>query len=195
MQMADPLTALMYAVQVMNFLKMLIQKTLKDREESNLEDVSLPQKDPSDENGHQKPSVTLDSLPEEESRRPSFVNEAPLLNSPAHSSEDKPNEFDATEGATAAFTAQTSEVLASREGSTSCSQPALATPATATSDASSSTATNSLQGKGSQSLNRRRTRKVKGQSGTRATPAAEKSRGVSIVSRINSKVERIEAWR
>jgi len=193
-QMADPLTALMYAVQVMNFLKMLIQKTLKDREESNLEDVSLPQKDPSDENGHQKPSVTLDSLREEGSRRPSFVNEEPLLNSPAHSSEDKPDETNAAEEVTAAFTAQTSEVLASREGSTSCSQPALATPA-ATADASGTTATNSLQGKGSRSPNRRRTRKVKGQSGTRATPAAEKSRGVSIVSRINSKVERIEAWR
>ncbi|CAL4989590.1 unnamed protein product [Urochloa decumbens] len=192
-QMADPLTALMYAVQVMNFLKMLIQKTLKDREESNLEDVSLPQKDPSDENGHQKPSVTLDSLLEEGSRRPSFVNEEPLVNSPAHSPENKPTETNATEGVSAAFTAQTSEVLASREASSSCSQP-VDTPA-ATADASGTTTTNSLQGKGSRSPNRRRTRKVKDQSGTRATPAAEKSRGVSIVSRINSKVERIEAWR
>ncbi|KAF8641867.1 hypothetical protein HU200_067572 [Digitaria exilis] len=187
-QMADPLTALMYAVQVMNFLKMLIQKTLKDREESNLEEVSLPQKDSSDENGHQKPSVTLDSLLEEGSRRPSFVNEEPLINSPAHSPEDKPNEI------TVAFTVQTSEALASREGSTSCSQPTLASSAAPT-DASGVTATDSLQSKGSRSLNRRRTRKVKGQSGTRATPASEKSRGASIVSRINSKVERIEAWR
>nr|CAB3490938.1 unnamed protein product [Digitaria exilis] len=187
-KMADPLTALMYAVQVMNFLKKLIQKTLKDREESNLEEVSLPQKDSSDENGHHKPSVTLDSLLEEGSRRPSFVNEEPLLNSPAHSPEDKPNEI------TVAFTVQTSEALASREGSTSCSQPTLASPAAPT-DASGATATDSLQSKGSRSLNRRRTRKVKGQSGTRATPASEKSRGASIVSRINSKVERIEAWR
>ncbi|KAL5670745.1 hypothetical protein ACJX0J_015051, partial [Zea mays] len=86
--MADPLTALMYAVQVMNFLKMLVQKTLKDREESTPEDVLLPQKDPSDENGHQKPSVTLDSLLEDGSRRPSFAKEEPLLNSPAHSTDD-----------------------------------------------------------------------------------------------------------
>lgn len=92
MQMADPLTALMYAVQVMNFLKMLVQKTLKDREESTPEDVLLPQKDPSDENGHQKPSVTLDSLLEDGSRRPSFAKEEPLLNSPAHSTDDKSNE-------------------------------------------------------------------------------------------------------
>lgn len=194
LQMADPLTALMYAVQVMNFLKMLVQKTLKDREESSPEDVLLPQKDRSDENGHQKPSVTLDSLLEEGSRRPSFANEEPLLNSPAHSTGDKPNETNTTEGVTSAFTAQASEVVMTMEDSTSCSQPAIASPATIA-DASCATATNSLQGKGSRSPNRRRNRKGKGQSGTRTTPAAEKSRGVSIVSRINSKVERIEAWR
>jgi hypothetical protein len=33
-QMADPLTALIHAVQVMNFLKTLILKTVKEREES-----------------------------------------------------------------------------------------------------------------------------------------------------------------
>jgi len=189
-QMADPLTALMYAVQVMNFLKMLVQKTLKDRGESNPEDVLLPQKDPSDENGHQKPSVTLDSLLEDGSRRPSFAKEEPLLNSPAHSTGDKPNETNTTEG----VAAQASEVVTSVEDSTSCSQPANASPA-AIADASGASATTFLQGKGSRSLNRRRARKSKGQSGTRTTPAAEKSRGVSIVSRINSKVERIEAWR
>ena len=187
LQMADPLTALMYAVQVMNFLKMLIQRTLKDREESSPEDVLLPQKDPSDENGHQKPSVTLDSLLEEGSRRPSFAKDEPLLNSPAHSNEDKPNGLNAAEGATPAFTVQTSP-----ESSASCSQPELAAHVV-TADASSTT-TNSLQGKESQNLNCR-TRKGKGQSAMRATPPAEKSRGVSIVSRINSKVERIEAWR
>nr|CAB3459416.1 unnamed protein product [Digitaria exilis] len=193
-KMADPLTALMYAVQVMNFLKMLVQKTLKDREVSNPEDVLLPQKDGSDENGHQKPSVTLDSLLEEGSRRPSFAKEEPLLNSPAHSTGDTPNETNTTEGVTAALTAQESEVLTTIEDSTSCSQPAIASSA-AIADASGATATNSLQGKGIRSPNRRRNRKGKGQSGTRTTPAAEKKRGVSIVSRINSKVERIEAWR
>ncbi|KAJ1274344.1 hypothetical protein BS78_05G055400, partial [Paspalum vaginatum] len=177
-QMADPLTALMYAVQ-----------TLKGREESNPEDVSLPQKDPSDENGHQKPSVTLDSLLEEGSRRPSFAKEEPLLNSPAHGTDDKPDETNVPEGATAAFTAQTS-----MEGSPSCSQPALAA-LVATADASNTTGTNSLHGKGIRSPSCRTTRKGNVQSATRAIPPAEKSRGLSLVSRINSKVERIEAWR
>ncbi|KQJ92169.2 hypothetical protein BRADI_4g42230v3 [Brachypodium distachyon] len=156
-QMVDPLTALMYAVQVMNFLKMLIQKTLKDREESNLEDGSLPQKDPSDENGHHNPSLPVDSHHEEESRRPSFVSEEPLLNSPAHITKDKPNE---------------------------------------TTPAGGHSAPSGQTGKGSRSLNSRRTRKGKGQSGTPAVaPAEKKSRGASIVSRLNSTVERIEAWR
>ncbi|PWZ07015.1 histone H3.3 [Zea mays] len=50
-EMTDPLIALMYAVQVMNFLK--------DKEESPREDVLLLQKDPFDGNRHQKPNVTL----------------------------------------------------------------------------------------------------------------------------------------
>ncbi|KAL5060477.1 hypothetical protein RYX36_032081 [Vicia faba] len=39
-QMSDPLTALMHAVQVMNLLKTLILKTLRDREETSTEEYS-----------------------------------------------------------------------------------------------------------------------------------------------------------
>ncbi|KAF2909568.1 hypothetical protein DAI22_11g035700 [Oryza sativa Japonica Group] len=193
-QMSDPLTALMYAVQVMNFLKMLIQKTLKGRQESNLEDTSLPHKDPSDESGHHKPCLTLESLLEEESRRPSFVEEEPILNSPAHGTGYNPIEVNPVQGKTAASIAQTSEVQTIIEGSSSCSRPSLTDPP-ATADPVCAEAANSLQRKGSRSLNSRRTRKGKGQSGTSATSSAEKSKGTSIVSRINSKIERIEAWR
>lgn len=189
-QMADPLTALMYAVQVMNFLKMLIQKTLEDREESNLEDASLPQKDPSDENGHQNPSLPVNPQPEETSGRPSFVSEEPLVYSPTHSAEDKPP----VEGDSVASVVHTSDVRSSVEGSASCSQPALVA-SSAIADASCATAANLLPSRGSRGLNSRRTRKGKRQCGTPAAPPAEKSRGASIVSRINSKVERIEAWR
>lgn len=54
--MADPLTALMYAVQVMNFLKTLILRTLKDREESVVEAGPAPELEPFDENGHHSAS-------------------------------------------------------------------------------------------------------------------------------------------
>lgn len=54
-QMADPLTALMYAVQVMNFLRTLIEKTLKDREDPLVEPDSVSNLDRPDEYGHQSP--------------------------------------------------------------------------------------------------------------------------------------------
>jgi hypothetical protein len=193
MQMDDPLTALMYAVQVMNFLKMLIQKTLKDREESNLEDASLPQKDPSDENGHQNRSLPVNSQPEELSGRSSFVREEPLLCSPTHSPEDKPSGINPAEDDSVACIVQASNVLTRIESSASSSQPGVA--ASSTDDATCATAVNSIQGRGSRSLTSRRTRKGKRQCGTPTVPPSEKSRGTSIVSRINSKVERIEAWR
>ncbi|GMG98440.1 hypothetical protein Nepgr_000280 [Nepenthes gracilis] len=55
-QMADPLTALMYAVQVMNFLKTLIMKTLREREDSWAGPAPASCAGPSDESGHQSPS-------------------------------------------------------------------------------------------------------------------------------------------
>ncbi|XP_074289311.1 rho GTPase-activating protein 1-like [Silene latifolia] len=55
-QMADPLTALMYAVRVMNFLKTLITKRLQDREDSRIEPPPVMCAGPSDESGHQSPS-------------------------------------------------------------------------------------------------------------------------------------------
>ncbi|XP_031122479.1 rho GTPase-activating protein 5-like [Ipomoea triloba] len=54
-QMADPLTALMYVVQVMNFLKRLIEKTLREREDFLAELYPTPSLEPSGENGHQSP--------------------------------------------------------------------------------------------------------------------------------------------
>ncbi|KAF7823222.1 rho GTPase-activating protein 5 [Senna tora] len=54
--MADPLTALMYAVQVMNFLKTLVLRTLRERKDSLVESSSQSHSDePSDENGHHSP--------------------------------------------------------------------------------------------------------------------------------------------
>lgn len=51
-QMVDPLTALMYAVQVMNFLKTLIEKTLRDRcDRLVVQQESRPHGGPSDDEG------------------------------------------------------------------------------------------------------------------------------------------------
>ncbi|WOG94530.1 hypothetical protein DCAR_0313826 [Daucus carota subsp. sativus] len=68
-QMADPLTALMYAVRVMNFLKALISKTLQTREESVIGPTWDPPLDPSDEDEHQGPLLCLEDANEENNER------------------------------------------------------------------------------------------------------------------------------
>ncbi|KAJ8420282.1 hypothetical protein Cgig2_021855 [Carnegiea gigantea] len=61
--MDDPLTALMHAVQVMNFLKRLIEKTLREREDSILDSaLESFSRDPSGGNDHLYP---LQTIPEE----------------------------------------------------------------------------------------------------------------------------------
>ncbi|KAL9238888.1 hypothetical protein vseg_013258 [Gypsophila vaccaria] len=62
--MADPLTALMHAVQVMNFLKTLIEKTLREREDSIIIESALDSlgQDPSSGDGHH---YTLQTILEE----------------------------------------------------------------------------------------------------------------------------------
>ncbi|VFQ73059.1 unnamed protein product [Cuscuta campestris] len=89
-QMADPLTALMYAVQVMNFLKVLVERTLRTREETLVEPNDAPEPHPFDENGHpgnaQHPSTQMgddngqdeEQSPGEESKQP---DEASIITS------------------------------------------------------------------------------------------------------------------
>ncbi|KAF2305300.1 hypothetical protein GH714_003553 [Hevea brasiliensis] len=76
--MSDPLTALMYAVHVMNFLKTLTVRTLRYREESAIESAPYSRLEPSDENGHQ--SFSQLSFME--------ANEEATIGSPAQHSED-----------------------------------------------------------------------------------------------------------
>ncbi|KAG6396846.1 hypothetical protein SASPL_143003 [Salvia splendens] len=63
-QMSDPLTALMYAVQVMNFLKTLIEKTLRQREEC--EPVIQPV--PSDDDPKNKAECEIREEEEEDAK-------------------------------------------------------------------------------------------------------------------------------
>ncbi|KAK6141704.1 hypothetical protein DH2020_024552 [Rehmannia glutinosa] len=66
----DPLTALMYAVQVMNFLKTLIEKTLREREDSVKEPAYIPHIEPSDDNGNQSFSQVPSENPAESNEEP-----------------------------------------------------------------------------------------------------------------------------
>ncbi|CAA2970491.1 rho GTPase-activating 5-like [Olea europaea subsp. europaea] len=61
-QMADPLTALMYAVQVMNFLRTLIIKTLREREDCMVQTdpaSKLKPSDGDDRDGTSKPIINV----------------------------------------------------------------------------------------------------------------------------------------
>ncbi|RDX80157.1 Rho GTPase-activating protein 1, partial [Mucuna pruriens] len=53
-QMADPISALMYAVQVMNFLKTLILRTVRERKDSVVEPYPRFHLEPFDDNGNHR---------------------------------------------------------------------------------------------------------------------------------------------
>ncbi|KAJ0973401.1 hypothetical protein J5N97_021360 [Dioscorea zingiberensis] len=198
-QMADPLTALMYAVQVMNFLKMLILKALKERQEPFLEDAPAPPPDQSDGNGHQSLQVPLDASGEEETEQV-FVLEEPVLNKPTQPLEDSCTADDAVSGHPTSLDKTVSQVAShgtderSHEVpiSTESAADELGRPVVGP----KIVRLNSRKKKGqSNNVNHKKgSRKGNGQSAARSLPP-EKTRGISIVSRINSKLELAEAWR
>ncbi|KAG8644765.1 hypothetical protein MANES_11G162500v8 [Manihot esculenta] len=82
-QMADPLTALMYAVQVMNFLKTLILRTLRVRKDSMVEPTPISRLEPFDENGHQSSSQSCveATIKDNEKTAQTFTAEEPVVES------------------------------------------------------------------------------------------------------------------
>ncbi|KAL6511052.1 hypothetical protein OROGR_022176 [Orobanche gracilis] len=77
-QMADPLTALMYAVRVMNFLKTLIKKTLREREDSLIEPPSVNRHvEPSDDNDSPVHQESPDEKSDEEATTQPYLAEDP----------------------------------------------------------------------------------------------------------------------
>ncbi|XP_039041305.1 rho GTPase-activating protein 1-like [Hibiscus syriacus] len=78
-RMADPLNALMYAVQVMNFLKTLILRTLREREESVIEPTAVVHLELFDDNGDHSPSISRiqDTEKEDEEKELFSIAEEP----------------------------------------------------------------------------------------------------------------------
>lgn len=212
LQMADPLTALMYAVQVMNFLKTLIIRTLREREDSIVEVASTSHLEPSDENGHHGSSQ---SLAEEGCERNEdekvFLAEEPTLESPTHPTLDG----SAAESGAHSFLTSIENIIPGGNGpvveSCPCDPPPQANTSTDEVEWAPSIGQNggaqpntvkSRTGQSSNSNLKKGYRKISEQSPARAAgPIARaaspimKSRGTSIVSRINSRAERVEAWR
>ncbi|KAJ8639880.1 hypothetical protein MRB53_016574 [Persea americana] len=199
-QMADPLTALMYAVQVMNFLKTLIIKTLREREDAAVNAASANHSEPSDENGRQSPSQLLRTVCSEEGVDHAYVADTLLLSdSQAHLTEENSTAYNVVDRF---ITSTKKAILGEENGTDDCSCEVLT-------ENVMESAVNALKtgvimnaqksnngGQSSNSNLRRGSRKVNGQYIVRATVSTnEKSRGPSIVSRINSRTERVEAWR
>ncbi|KAJ4841967.1 Rho GTPase-activating protein 1 [Turnera subulata] len=184
-QMADPLTALMYAVQVMNFLKTLILRTLREREDSVVEPTPTSRLEPFDENGHQSPSQSCveDTKEDNEKIERAFIAQEPVVENSSSSSQN--NDLEEQGSATTV-----SKVIGF--GDQLCE-----------SDVSANTFTNEMDSRGvnnmtggvgpSSKKGPSRTNKLP--AALQLTPPTEKARGISSLSRIDSRIERIEAWR
>ena len=189
--MADPLTALMYAVQVMNFLKTLIVKTLQDREDSVVEPAPVSRLEPSDENGHNSSSKPrLDTTSKENDEvDPSFITDEPVLESASDSSElDNVTDGDALSDSTSIEGFY--EYCYSDHFSAEIEAKMI-------NDLKRAAQENSLGGKIGQSsiANLRKGPGIERQPVLQVMGHVEKSKEICNLSRINSRTEWIEAWR
>lgn len=191
--MADPFTALVYAVQVMNFLKTLILRTLQERKDSVVESSPRFYLEPSDDNGHQSivESCQQDTAAENEQQQ-----------------QQKP--FPTTENEEA------QENLVSKETVLECSPESLQNNSSAGGESSSliSTSENlvcngdlycefprkgnirkSKTGQSSCSNATKGTKKTRSQQHVIHGTLLVGKRGTRTLNRVDSKSERIEAWR
>ncbi|CAH1446918.1 unnamed protein product [Lactuca virosa] len=168
-QMADPLTALMYAVQVMNFLKTLIVKTLREREDLIVEAGPTSKFDHFDENNGPHCSVwgTLDETNEGEDQ--DFSIKEPTLETHENTCKD-----DLTSRGQSQSQSQTTRVEEESGGRV-------------VEGGGGGTMAEILKSRNAQSSNLSLKKGL--------TKNVEKSKGSTIVSRLNSRTERIEAWR
>ncbi|KAJ0547541.1 putative Rho GTPase activation protein [Helianthus annuus] len=169
-QMTDPLTALMYAVQVMNFLKTLIVKTLREREDVIVEAGPALGFDHFDENNgpHCSFRTTVDETNEVENEGQDFSVKEPTLESHLNRSPDDLTPKSQSQSQTTVVEEESG--LTSVEGG----------------------------GGGARLLEVVKNRKPQSSNSNHKKSlrkSVEKSKGSTIVSRLNSRTERIEAWR
>lgn len=184
LQMLDPLTALMYAVQVMNFLKTLIVKTLRGRQDSLVEPGPKKQTEPSDEDGYHsalKPiNLETNEEEEEEEEQDKLAKEAESSQNHSSSTQSESR----TRNDDSNFLSSIENILSDENGDRGCNNSAKSQPRS------------------------RRTRNGGAKKGSRKQSTAqtvvvhvdddqseEKKKEPSIISRVNSHAERVEVWR
>ncbi|XP_027346690.1 rho GTPase-activating protein 5 isoform X2 [Abrus precatorius] len=178
--MADPLTALMYAVQVMNFLKTLILRTLRERKDSDVESSIGCCLEPSDDNGD---NSLLESCPQDEVARENeeaeetFVSEKTVLECSPEPLQNKSS----SEGESGSLISPYGNLVC--DDDLYCEFPP-----------KGNVGKNKI-GQSSNSSAKKGSKKTRSQQHViHATVTVEK-KGISNLSRIDSRSERIEAWR
>ncbi|KAJ1440699.1 Rho GTPase-activating protein domain [Sesbania bispinosa] len=178
-KMADPLTALMYAVQVMNFLKTLILRTLRERKDSVVETSPGFYFEPSDENGDYSPfeSCQQDVAAENEEAGETFVCEETVLECSPESIQNKYS----IEGEPDSLISSSENLV--RDEDLYCDFPPKGNIG------------KSKTGQSSNSSSKKGPKKTRGQQPVILGTVAVEKKGISNLSCIDSRSERIEAWR
>lgn len=185
--MVDPLTALMYAVQVMNFLKTLIEKALHEREESLIEPAPLPESEPSDDNENQSSSRLHQENPVEsnDEMTQDFLSEDPGSDTGSVTSQlDNITDED--------YYPSYSSCTEESDESGSCETPCQVYKVTSTREAG---VMESLQNKFGENMRRGNTGESSDSDHIKSElKIDDKNKGNSNLSRINSITERFETW-
>ncbi|KAI0531119.1 hypothetical protein KFK09_000671 [Dendrobium nobile] len=188
-QMADPMTAIMHVVHVMNFLKMLIVRTVKEREEAASDYASVASLWPDDDDDKQ-PSVKLSledrrGVDSEETEKTVFL--------PHETSVEGPSEDSTVQSSQASWNKLVSqelhEVPLHSDSFPTKVQKVVLVQEKCRRRASKLSNLNVKRGR----------RRSKGQSLDQAVVMVEKLKGTSIMNNINSRAEReaerVEVWR
>ncbi|XP_057457330.1 rho GTPase-activating protein 1-like isoform X2 [Lotus japonicus] len=178
-QMADPFTALMYAVQVMNFLKSLILRTLQERKDSVVESHPKLYPGPSDENGNRTllESCQQDTMAENEEAEETVVSEKTVVECSPEPLQNNTS------------TGGESDSLVSSSENTICNE-----------DLYCEFPPKGNMGKGkpaqsSSSNARKGTKKTRGKQPVVDQTVPAEKRGMRSASNTDSRYERVEAWR
>lgn len=203
--MSDPLTALMYAVQVMNFLKTLVVRTLREREESVIESASASSLEPSDENEHQSSSHPsfMDANEESSEWEKEFFSEEPAIENPT-----QPSQHDCTtESGSNIFLTWIENIPGvdqSLFGTCPCEVASQVNALTneklesSIKNKSGGVQTRTSKNRTGQSSNsnlKKGSKRVTAKTMIWAAGSVEKNKGVGMVSCINPRKELSEAWR
>ncbi|KAG6403844.1 hypothetical protein SASPL_136077 [Salvia splendens] len=203
-KMSDPLTALMYAVQVMNFLKTLVVKMLREWGECVAEVGPVLQGEPSDEDGHHSTSRPRNHVEGNEDEEAEAVKEPPVdqIMSPTSQAESR-----ICHGQTHGFLNSIENILSEGKGDNDHLPAEIPNSVGTTRDngverVNAAATTRKAHGRRAKSRQMSNPNEAKKGASKRAPRSAlhcggcaEKNKDLTVVSRVSSHKERVEAWR